>query len=67
MANKITPENYKEVLDKFKSWMTDFETNGYTEALEETCNDLNNFFDELLGMDAFGTEGQLDPRGDQRK
>lgn len=66
MANKITPENYKEVLDKFKIWMMDFEKNNYPEALSATCDDLNIFFDELLDNDAFGTEGQLDPRGDQR-
>jgi hypothetical protein len=27
---------------------------------------LNNAFDDLLESDVFGTEGQLDPRGDQR-
>lgn len=27
---------------------------------------LNEKLDEWLGQDAFGTEGQLDPRGDHR-
>lgn len=27
---------------------------------------LNDAFDDLLESDVFGTEGQLDPRGDQR-
>jgi hypothetical protein len=27
---------------------------------------LNRMLDELLGDDFFGTEGQLDPRGDRR-
>lgn len=30
------------------------------------CDDFNDFLDELSGQDAFGTEGQNDPRGDQR-
>lgn len=30
------------------------------------AQDVNEFLDKLAGMDAFGTEGQLDPRGDQR-
>jgi hypothetical protein len=32
----------------------------------EMCSELNTFFDELLVQDFFGTEGQLDPRGDHR-
>ena len=28
---------------------------------------LNDFLDELCGEDFFGTEGQLDPRGDASK
>lgn len=27
---------------------------------------VNNIYDSLLGEDAFGTEGQCDPRGDHR-
>ncbi len=30
------------------------------------CDDLNEFLDRLLEQDAFGTEGQNDPRGDHR-
>ncbi len=30
------------------------------------ARDVNSMLDDLLGQDAFGTEGQLDPRGDQR-
>jgi peptide deformylase len=34
---------------------------------EAWCDHLNEFLDEALGQDAFGTEGQNDPRGDRRK
>ena len=30
------------------------------------ARDLNRWLDELVGQDAFGTEAQCDPRGDQR-
>lgn len=30
------------------------------------CADLDRFLDQLSDQDAFGTEGQNDPRGDQR-
>lgn len=36
------------------------------DALKQWAIDLNAFLDGLLHQDAFGTEGQLDPRGDHR-
>ena len=30
------------------------------------CGYLDDFLEELNGEDFFGTEGQLDPRGDRR-
>lgn len=33
---------------------------------EMFADDLNAFLDELASQDFFGTEGQLDPRGDKR-
>lgn len=33
---------------------------------EATKSDLDDFLDKLAEQDAFGTEGQNDPRGDQR-
>lgn len=33
---------------------------------KEAASQLNEILDEFLGEDAFGTEGQLDPRGDHR-
>lgn len=36
------------------------------DASKAFCTDLDKFLDELSSQDAFGTEGQCDPRGDQR-
>lgn len=44
------------------------------QAVAETDEDMaqefvvavDDMLDEMLGQDAFGTEGQCDPRGDQR-
>ena len=35
-------------------------------AINALCGDINAFLNNLLNEDAFGTEGQLDPRGDHR-
>lgn len=32
----------------------------------ELCDEIDALLDELVAMDAFGTEAQNDPRGDQR-
>jgi hypothetical protein len=42
------------------------ETKDNPDACKAFCADLNAFLDELANQDAFGTEGQCDPRGDQR-
>ena len=49
----------KEVFIKFVEW-TD------KEDLKEIKDRLNEWLDEYHGEDRFGTEGQLDPRGDAR-
>jgi hypothetical protein len=36
------------------------------QSLEEMKDVLDDFLDDLSNEDAFGTEGQLDPRGDGR-
>jgi hypothetical protein len=36
------------------------------EAAKALVPDLDEFIDRLADQDAFGTEGQCDPRGDQR-
>lgn len=35
-------------------------------GLNELAVEFNEWMDNLLGQDYFGTEGQLDPRGDHR-
>jgi hypothetical protein len=37
------------------------------EATRAFCLDLDEFLNNLLEQDAFGTEGQSDPRGDHRR
>lgn len=34
--------------------------------LDQLAIEFNEWMDSLLGQDYFGTEGQLDPRGDHR-
>lgn len=57
MAKKLTKKNADEVLARLAALV---KTN---EALRA---DLNEWLDEQRDNDAFGTEGQLDPRGDHR-
>ena len=66
MSKKINSKNFEKVLDTFKSQLIELREAKEKEALKEFCKSLNEFFDDLVGQDAFGTEGQLDPRGDQR-
>lgn len=66
MAKRVTTKNYAEVIENFKFWMRNLEKEGGTDAIREICKDFDNFLEELRSNDAFGTEGQLDPRGDQR-
>lgn len=42
------------------------EVYGDKEACRAFCHDLNDFLDGIAEQDGFGTEGQCDPRGDQR-
>lgn len=37
------------------------------ESVEAFAGSLDTFFDDLRSNDFFGTEGQLDPRGDFRE
>ena len=62
MSKKVTRKNLKIVLENFTVWALAEPTESQTLL----CKDLNVFLDMLGDEDAFGTEGQLDPRGDQR-
>ncbi len=62
MANKkATKRNFKITLEKISKM---FEDEPDQQALWVEW--LNRGLDELKGDDFFGTEGQCDPRGDQR-
>lgn len=63
MANyRTTRSNLAEVLVRFSSWVL----SEPKESQELIVKDLNKLLDSYRDEDAFGTEGQLDPRGDQR-
>jgi hypothetical protein len=55
---KATPRNLKKVFDNILAMDND--------AKVLICEKLNEALDDLLNDDYFGTEGQNDPRGDQR-
>ena len=64
MAKKknVTSRNLAVVLERLTRYALETED----EARQAFCDDLNRFLDDLADQDAFGTEGQCDPRGDQR-
>lgn len=43
------------------------EKNGSPEDLRVAASNMNDVLDQWRAWDAFGTEGQLDPRGDPRE
>ena len=60
---KVTKKNYEKVVDKFDAYLKESFNNG---DKDYQTNWLNDLLDDLNYDDAFGTEGQNDPRGDQR-
>lgn len=62
MGKKMTERNADAVLAKISQSIKTDKNDGpvYLEA-------LNRMLDDLRSEDFFGTEGQLDPRGDQRE
>jgi len=62
MKKRVTSRNLKNVLERLCGYALATEN----EERQAFCHDLDLFLDELAEQDAFGTEGQLDPRGDQR-
>lgn len=63
MSKRVTSRNLKAVMERLTTYALETED----EARQAFCEDLNRFLDDLANEDAFGTEGQCDPRGDQRK
>lgn len=62
MSKRVTSRNLAVVMAKLTVYALETED----EARQAFCDDLNRFLDDLSNEDAFGTEGQCDPRGDQR-
>ena len=62
--NKVTPKNIATVMLRFAVHVAGLLTE--PEALKAFCGDFDAFLDDQASQDAFGTEGQCDPRGDQR-
>ncbi|HVI39653.1 MAG TPA: hypothetical protein VM577_03250 [Anaerovoracaceae bacterium] len=59
---KATAKNVHIVLADYSKWIKEEPTEGRKYAAEM----LNEMLDTMSGEDFFGTEGQCDPRGDQR-
>ena len=62
MSKKVTLKDFEEVLDNIKQL---FRMSDKT-SKKIMCDDLNEMLDMQLENDFFGTEGELDPRGDNR-
>lgn len=54
-------------LAEFAHWITFHSHPTDDELRAELAKWLNRKLDQLLAQDAFGTEGQQDPRGDHRE
>lgn len=58
-----TVNKAKEVFNKFADMVVEVKDKSLT---KEFLKEFNDWLDEYASNDFFGTEGQLDPRGDQR-
>jgi len=63
MPKKVTKKNFTEVLLSIQQKFSE----AGSEAEKKVWSDsVNKMLDKLRDEDFFGTEGQLDPRGDNR-
>jgi len=62
MGHKVKKKNFEEVLEAIKKNFRDESKDGKEFWVES----LNMMLDDMASEDFFGTEGQNDPRGDQR-
>jgi len=60
---RFKPATKKTVIKALEQFIKDVKDDGNEEYIVDA---VNRMFDELLGDDFFGTEGQNDPRGDHR-
>jgi hypothetical protein len=64
MANKkATIKNFKQVA---LNMIEMFEKQDNKQCKKFWVDSLNNMLDDMMSEDFFGTEGQCDPRGDNR-
>lgn len=59
---QMTKKNAPLVLARFMTWF--LQQDKQTQA--DACASVNVMLDDMRDGDCFGTEGQNDPRGDQR-
>jgi hypothetical protein len=62
MAKRVTGKTIGLTLRRFADWCDQQDSND----LAGVTDPINNLLDMLRDEDAFGTEGQCDPRGDAR-
>ncbi len=66
MGNKkITAKNFDKVMENLKEFFHD-DIKGHKPSEKAFLGEFNDFLDNLRDDDCFGTEGQCDPRGDNR-
>jgi len=61
-GKKVNSKNFKKVLTNLSNLFDKEDKSGK----QYLCDSLNYILDELRDEDFFGTEGQTDPRGDNR-
>lgn len=64
MVKRVTPKTLPAVWERLTTYVTAVSVD--IDATKAFCGELNDFLDKILNQDGFGTEGQLDPRGDHR-
>lgn len=60
-VKRVTPKNLPKIMANIVEFVEKDKRDG-----REFCYLFEKFLDDLLSQDFFGTEGQLDPRGDHR-
>ncbi len=63
----VKSKNTKQMRKAFNGFMDMIDKVNDPDLLKEVKAEFNDWLDEYLANDFFGTEGQLDPRGDQRE
>jgi hypothetical protein len=65
---KFRPTTAKTLVTDLQAFAAEIRRSKWPDdARQETATEFNRWMDQLLGQDAFGTEGQCDPRGDHRE